>query len=653
MRPSYPKIITLIVGTFFCAALTVLPDLSAILSAPPDRVWSPVNSMNYRYNDLYYQVPWVRKIMTGELLPAQPSNVSAAGQSFETGRIVPFWISALPGLAFSDVRIVIVVGFVLTACLIFGLSFLIGHHLTGSVFVALLTGFSSYFLQTVWSYAPVEPERILSMIQSRDLLTWLHLRSLIEIRDIAQVNDNLRYVSIAASVPVLLAHYLLCLRVAHAGRLWSVGALAIVSIALAFSYPTHAAVGYLVAGTNAVYFLLTRQWVICARFAAALALAGGFLLLIGYPAIIKAARESHPLYFAIYGVGFSNLGDLLHTSAGPMEVACLLLLNKYTLAAAVALALSWHELALRRNVLILSAVSLLIVPIYVTDHQFYLRALFTQRGVDVLWAVLLPTVVFAASVRFAVRLPRALEIAGLCIVLGVISGVPLLAFVSYAGRIVHTNAIEPLTIPRAVWDAYQFVAARATPATEIIATDWDDVTLLPALAPINLYYGNNGLQARTTADMIGHFVAAQKFAGITRDRFVSLVRDSFSNQYKVVFLAYGPPATMKFPFLDREEYLSAHFSFDVLYWHYVREVDGIPYTLDGIKNINPTFLHFVMDIFDRTDANAMLCRSLTTGILIDSDDTTARSALEARGLPIAFQNDARTLFSFDRGKFCR
>src|SRR6266849_2237951 len=123
-RTRSAKIAALAFGALFCAFLTVLPDIAASLWAPPGRVWSPVNSMNYRYNDLYYQVPWVRKIMEGDLLPTQPSNATAQGHSFETGRIIPFWISALPGIFFSDIRLVIVAGFVLTASLIFGFSFL-------------------------------------------------------------------------------------------------------------------------------------------------------------------------------------------------------------------------------------------------------------------------------------------------------------------------------------------------------------------------------------------------------------------------------------------------------------------------------------------------------------------------------------------------
>lgn len=68
----------------FCAFLTVLPDIVAATWAPHDMVWSPVNSLQYRYNDSYYQVPWVRAISAGTLLPVTPSNVDDVGLALQS-----------------------------------------------------------------------------------------------------------------------------------------------------------------------------------------------------------------------------------------------------------------------------------------------------------------------------------------------------------------------------------------------------------------------------------------------------------------------------------------------------------------------------------------------------------------------------------------
>ena len=650
MKQKKIMALLLVGGSLYCAFLTLLPDMTAMIFSPPERIWTPIASFNYRYNDAYYQVPWVRKITTGDLLPSQPSNISAQGLGFEATRVVPFWLSSLPGLVFSDIRSIIFSGFALTAALIYSLSFAIAFVLTRNLSVAALAGIASYFFQAVWSSFPVEPWLIRQMLSSGQTWEWLRLPNLVDITDISMINDNLRYVSLAAANPILLAHYLLCLKCARQPSVLAAAGLGVTAIALAFSYPPHTIIGYSISGLYLAYSLIARQWRVAQNLVIAFAIAAIFLWAVDYPAIVRAGRESHPLYFELFRLGFSNFRDILDATPDAKTAAVLLLFNKYSLAF-VPCALISSDRELRRDLFFLYLVSLMAVAFYLTDPAYLvLRALFTQRGVDILWAVLIPATLFGAAFRQFGRL-SIVRLAAIAPAAAIV-GVPVVAFADYAHRIATTPAIEAETIPLPQWLAYDFLARHADRSQETLATDWDDVLLLPAVAPVNLFFGNIELQGRTPRDMLVRFAAAQKFLGMEREKFRELIHNSFRYQYEVAFNATKRSSELRTPFLSRDRYQSAHFSFAILYWHYVTKFEGVPF-LVGTTDINPAFENLVMDIYDGVDATRAICNSKIAAVILAREDTWAITQMKQMGHRVVFENSLRVVFDFDRPLACR
>ncbi|MCP4621166.1 MAG: hypothetical protein GY844_32575 [Bradyrhizobium sp.] len=640
------------VGAAVCAFLTILPDIVAAIFAPADMVWSPVNSLQWRYNDSYYQVPWVRAITAGNLLPVTPANIDDTGLGFETVRIVPFWLSSLPGLIFSDIRFIIVASFVLTAAAIYSLSFTIARHFTNSIAIAAAAGVVSYFFQAVWAYLAVElwvgPVKGLAYLTPYGLrIPWL-----LDITDTAMINSNLRFVSIAGSVPVLLLNYLACLRVARDGTWPWLATLTVTLCALPFSYPTHAYVGYAIGGGYGLIALVTRDWRGAARFAVPAVIAGAFLLAVDYLGLLKASRESSPIYLEILRLTSSNLLDMVRTDMPAREIALTLIFNKYNLALPLLLLLARPVAERVRAVIVLYLASVPVILLHVGPSDMsHLPALFAQRGIDVIWPILISPLV-AGGVLGLFRKGRVRDAIAILIAV-VIFAIPVVSFAGYAGRIVTTNAIRPLLIPKSDWDAYGYLFKNTKPNEEIIAASWNDIELLPMFEPVNLFVANNALHQRSMTNLLGRYIAMQKFFGMSRSEFESLLDNTFRIWIGGADRINDRSRDMKHPIHADADFEVGHFSFSILYWPYVRQLEGVRFSTEDLLSPTPEFKSFALELFDRTNATATLCQSKAGPIIVSASDSRSVRAIEERGMRPRFRTPTKVIYSFDRARICQ
>ena len=567
-------------GLLFCLSLTLAPDLLPALLGHDGYVWTPVNSPLYRHSDMYYYAAWVAEGIQNGFPPNSPSATELGSKPLlETIRWFPLAVAALPSLVFSDIRTVFVLDYAFTACMFFGIPFYLSHRFTknprGSVLIGVLVLFYAGLFWGIFGGLKV----LLTLSDSEEL-------------------NAFRYIHISVSGPILMAYVSLC-HVIYARIRPSyvlAGALLLLSLCMAFSYPSHTFIAYAaLSGYAGLAYLRGHKQAAACLLTIGL-IAASVLLFGGYVGYVRQTFADNELWNNI----FSNEGLTL-VQRPYSTMARMALVNRYTVTLSLAIWLAWKNRELRDMALLFGGIGCVLILSTLFDMP-QLSTRFLTRGIDHLWLT-----VFAIASLWswqerlkpwllaakAVRLVQFLQVT----IFASILTAPAIGFGSYA-----LASAKNLTrfMPEGRWEALDWINKNLQKRATVAALDWDDIAFIPIYTPANLVVNNMIIGGRGPADELKRYVALWKILGFPRNelekRLTAMV-DAASQ------LRNAPAEDINHPpLLEPRTYASSQIAAAVLYWPYVQKVGSIDIAEGGQTAV--PFVNWAMTLYDELDTKA-------------------------------------------------
>ena len=370
-----------------------LGELVPWMLAGDGEVWTPFSSPNFRVGDTPYYASYVREAL--ELSIPVGSPINAGILQAETLKSVPIYFAALPGLVLSDFRLVMLVTLAVWPAVKVVAVTALAVRLIGrtrpAMIAGLFAGVTATLLHPIWALLPNAPG-----LSPRTWFRYLFdsirsfpeaLSQLADFVDYEVYSDSLRFVNMSVSGVLLLLFLVVAVWSLSRPSVLRCSALAALGVGLAYSYSSHIVVGGLVLMAFTGFAAYEHRW---EAFRAGLLTGGAIvvvLLVLGYPAAITGTFQDTPVSS---NYTFSNFG----LRGGVFGMAFVALVNKYTLASAIVVALSWKRPVLRRWVVSVGAASVLLA-LFLNVESMDISSRFLQRGVDyVFFPILLIVVAF-------------------------------------------------------------------------------------------------------------------------------------------------------------------------------------------------------------------------------------------------------------------
>ena len=364
---------------------------------------------------------------------------------------------------------------------------------------------------------------------------------------------------------------------------------------MAFSYPSHALIAYgLLAAFSVLAFFR-------GRLAAAFVL-GGILLITaigllagGYLQYSRRVFAENELWNNIFQAESFTL-----IQRGWEDMAVLVLLNKYSVTWAVALALSWQNRDLRDLVLVVGgfACALACVGLFNTP-QLWDR--FLGRGIDHLWVTCMTLALVAGWQRAldAVRASRVAAFLTRAFSATIVAGILFVAGRGFGEYALATAHNLTRFMPEGRWAALQWIDRNVQPGTSVAAIDWDDITFIPIYTRAKLMVDNMVIGGRGPVDEMKRYVALWKILGY--DRAVLERRLVTTTQSALQRFRSKRPRNP--PLVDAETYASGQIAEALVYWPYVKTVNGIAIAGPNYET-TAEFVVWAMALYDAADPRA-------------------------------------------------
>ena len=646
-----------VAGLVLCCLIAMAPELLPALYGRPDAVWSPVRSMNYHIGDLYVYAAYAHKLISDGMPIYSPSAVELVGKPMvESLRFIPHLLASVPGLVFSDMRFVILAGYGLSAALIFSIPFFLANRLTENRWVAMGVGLAALFgTDRLWVNLPITATVSQGSLGSwlyqqlnwwfHDLwvMQWASILATTSFNEYDFYGSTFRYVTLSFAEPILLAFFTISVMVHLTGRRAWISAMALLAPAMAFSYPTHAVIAYMLLIGFAGLNLLRRDWLRLAAFAGVGISTLAFLFAIDYPALASRILSSSEILTNVFGE--QSLALRGHGITFLATVA----INKYVMTFVVMLLLSRKERTLRDIVLVVGSIGLLFSLVNLFDMPQVEGRLF-GRGIDHIWMVMLAICLShqlakwspafeTSSMRLEQLRWRSWKGGALAVSVALLIGLVVVPLWSF-GRLgmIHIHD-DSRYLPQANMDAYRWIASNIPANTPLAILDWEDINILPIYNKVALVLGNVGVDGRSPRDELERFVHTYKYLGRSREDLAVLV-------------AAGPQANLAYdrritwarpPFLDATAFESYQFMISVLYWPYIKRVDDITITTsDAEQAITPQFIQLVLKIYDEADPATFLQRYSVGAVVVNAEDPFTRHPDLA--LHEVFRNASRVIY---------
>lgn len=627
-------------ATLYCVVLVIAPDVLPALVGRAGMVWTPINSPLYRYGDSYYYSAWVAETLRHGIPPFSPSAAELAGRPLlETLRWLPLAVAALPGIFIEDFRIVYVVDYALTAIILFGIPFVMAWTLFRSVWGGVISGIVVLFLAGQWwGRLPVAPgfgapaSTLQWLIASFNVLSRYAFTAFFNMFEYEGDPGSFRYINNSISAPILLLYTYGCFSLyCGARRIWLIGIMvAIASPLMAFSYPSRTLVAYLVlSGFAGLAFLEGRKQAAIA-LSAILALTAIALLSTGYPGYVRKVFAENELWNNIFR---QDKIALIDRSIGAM--ATIVFLNKYMITFVISLGLVWERRDLRGLVAVVGLIACAFACVGLFDTPL-LWDRFLGRGVDQIWLMCVMLALTSAWPRVAealkhrALLARSWQIFSAAIVIGILL-IPARGFGEYA---IASSRNLTRFMPEGRWEALRWIDEHVASGTTVAAPDWDDITFIPIYTHAKLAVDNMIIGGRSPADEMKRYAEVWKILGLGQELLRQRVLDSTGAAMRRFSLS--PAEARSSPLVpDAEKYASGQIAEALIYWPYVKTVEGI--TVADASNV-PTadFVNWAMSFYQAADPK------LNVGAL--GIEYVVLSGAE-NSLPVSFAVPAKLVFA--------
>lgn len=630
----------LILGAFISIVIVAQSELIPLVFIQDGATWTPYNSSNYRFGDIYFYAPWVREIVSGDFPPTSPIDYSGNSvYSIDSLRFLPALLAAIPGVIFDDFRWVLTLDIVIAPTLQFLCMFWLVWIVSKRPWCAFFCGFLVVFYGAVWTrlpsspgiYAPWTPWGYISTALSYSQYA---IKDLVEIKDYEFISDGFRFLNMSFANVVLVGYFAL-MALLHKSPTWkNAGALFICSCLIAYSYPTHPVIGYSALVISAAYHLVARRWRVCVLICSVGILTITYLLLTGYLQLMQGAYANSKVinnYFLDDNIALRGNGGLQVIVHG--------LINKYTMSFSLTLYLTERRSSMRSMVIIVGVLSCILSLLLMLENSG-IASRFLNRGIDPVWFLLFAAVVSQAFTRrfdvllagqaFSVRNLRCFVCAAGLVLLCM---APMYGFFSYGLRSLN-NASHSMS--SAQWQAYEWIDQNLDEQDVVAATNWEDVMHLPVYSDVSLLFGSVDLTGREFREEVERYLAVWKSLGLTQSDLAEHLNGAVPSEYKRRLADPRSP-----PFISDAEYADAQIVSGLIYYPYIRKFEGIEIATDNLKT-NPEFVGLVLDIFSTLKPEKALA-GWGMSYLITQPSVTDVS-LKKDCLEMVFENSARHVY---------
>lgn len=616
-------------GFCFCFMVAALPEVAPLLAEGNGYTWSPVNSSRFRGGDTYQYAAWVMEVVKGHIPPKSPSAPEKKDAfSVEIFKLTSMLLAAAPGFVVSDPRYIIGITRCLFPAILFLLCYCLGYVFTKNAWYSLLLGLYMVFYSSAWSIL------VFSLPVLKALKVFVGYPFVIaQLDEYEMLNSNFRFLITSVSSCILMSFVLSLVLFEKLKRYLFFGISAVLAVALAFSYPPQAIAGYLMLVAMASSFLIDRKFWEFRWFFAIGAVAAVAVLLVA-------------CFVGLFNLGLDTYSfrQIFSPSPKPAETSsrlsfCTVAGMKFATIEALALAAAWRSEVLRRWLIVLGCIGILFFFIsFVADNELITFRLFYR-------AYALPWLGFVATGCFVWALPRAerlfgkhqviirrILVAGLLVAL---AGAPLVGFAHFGWKQIHRPGSY---IKTCQWEAYRWLEHNTEKGAVVLAIDWDDATLIPIFTHNNLFFGHHIVENRTAKDEVVRYLKAWHILGLPRQDLQTLVSGALGNYEE---LAKSNPLQP----LDPVKSESALFAHGLMYWPFLRQMDGIPIAASDGEPTNSQLVSRVMQWYDeqhwrRSIPSAPCHYALVSDAYWDRATTLNKS----HGFDLVFQNDCRKIY---------
>jgi hypothetical protein len=636
-------------GLLFCVVFVLLPELLPLIKVPEGFVWSPVHSQNYRLGDLYYYAAWLKEVLDTGIPAYSPSAGELSGQPLiETWRFLGLALAAIPGVVISDIRVLIVFDYGLSAALFFCIAYFFAYTLTRNYWIGLIAGIAVLFL-TDRLWGPILPnvQRVVDLWQiagsainsATDYLRYT--RNFIEY-DI--YGSTFRFINMSLSGPILILFYYITTLVYKNNDVKSYFIFLVMSPLMAFTYPSHTIIAYGLIASFSLVALFRRNWKAAVSFSSVGAVTIIFLVIIEYRKMLSELLSKSELWNGIFA---NEKLVLLHNEFG--FVLATIILNKYLLTFLIMVYLTRKRPLLRDIVFATGMIAVPLSSVYVFNMpQLWTR--FLVRGIDHVWFMLIIVVTGNAIHQFIARpvtgdiskksvasIPqRILGTAVFAFCLVMLASIALGFF--NLGQ--HTNASGSRFIPQETMHAYRWIDNNLPHKAEVATLDWEDITLLPVFTNVNLVVGHSLIDGRSPGDELKRFISAWKYLGYNRPQLEILLDVGAE-----ACLRMREPATYTNPprLPLSYQFDAAQFMEGILYWPYIKKVNGIPITGDKITTkLNPEFRNFVLELYDISQPDDFIHTYKVQYITMNAGQVSLLGS--PKGMRLLYQTKTRSIY---------
>jgi hypothetical protein len=592
-------------GLLFCILAVILPELLPALKGQAGFVWSPIHSQNYHLGDLYYYGAWLKEVLEAGIPAYSPSAGELFGQPLiETWRFLGLGLAALPGLVISDIRILIVFDYGFSAALFFCIAYLFAYTLSGNHWIGIVTGITVLFM-TDRLWFPLLP-KVQQLIDSWKIAASFfstvmdYLRYTSNFIEYDIYGSTFRFINISMSGPILLLFYFITTLVYKHADIKSCSVLFIISPLMAFTYPSHTIIAYGLLVTFCLVALFRRHWKAAISFFSVGTFTIILLEIIEYRKMLSELFNKSELWNGIFA---SEKLVLLNNEIG--FILGTMLLNKYLLTFILMVYLTRKRPLLRD---IVFATGMIAIPLF-SVNIFSIPQLWTRffaRGIDHIWFMLL-IVVLANALQQIISRPvtKNIRINSMAIISRRILSVAVFAvFFAMVALIAtgfinlakHTASNGSRFLPQETMKAYQWIDKNLPQNSEVATLDWEDITLLPIFTNVNLVVGHSLIDGRSPLEELRRFTAEWKFLGYDRQQLERLLDIG-----PVACLQMRQPASYTNPprLPVSYQFDAAQFMEGILYWPYIRKMNGMQITEDKTASkLTTEFKQFVLGLYD-------------------------------------------------------
>lgn len=637
-------------GLLFCVVIVTLPELLPAIHGREGFVWSPIHSQNYRLGDLYYYGAWLKEVLESGIPAYSPTAGELYGQPLiETWRFLGILLAAMPGYIISDIRMLIVFDYGLSAALFFSIAYFFAYSHTQNWRIALFAGLAVLFItDQLWVPVRAYAESLAAswgiaasaFKTMADYLIYKH--NFIEY-DI--YGSTFRFINISLSGPIVLLYYFLVTIVYKNTEIKTCFILLFLSPLMAFTYPSHTIIAYGLIATFCIVSLFRRKLKTSVYFFSVGIFTILFLEIIKYRKMMSELFIKSELWNGIFA---SEKLELLNNEIS--FILTTVLLNKYLLTFLIMLYLSRNRHILRDIVVATGMVAIPLSTVYIFNMP-QLWGRFLERGIDHIWFMLL-IVVLGNAIYQHISKPEKIDIIKtlsfsvnqriLSISVFVVFGtmVTLISF-GFFNLAKHTTSSGSRYIPEATMNAYKWIDSNLPLNAEVATLDWEDITLLPVFTNVNLVVGHSVIDGRNPADELKRFIAAWKYLGYDRQQLEILLDigpEACLQMRRAASYTNPPRLPLKYKFE------AAQFMAGILYWPYIKKVNRIQIAEDTTTSkLTFEFKDFVLMLYNNSRPDDFIQKYKVQYITMSTEQVSLLGP--PKGMRLVHKTKTRSIFA--------